>query len=319
MARNIAWVFPGQGSQVVGMGAELAQTYPEVMARFDQANEVLGFDLKKLCFEGPEAELSRTENTQPALLTASCAMLELARKETGLRPMFVAGHSLGEYSALVAAGAIDFAAALQTVRTRGRLMEAEVPAGIGGMAAIIGLESDAVAGLCVQVESDSVGHVVPATLNAPDQTVVAGEKAAVEALVSAASEAGARRAIPLNVSGPFHSKLLEGAGQGLAETLEAVEIRTPQVPVVANVTARPVATADEVRQALITQVSSPVRWVESVQYMIDEGADTFIEIGPGRVLSGLIRRINRNVQNMRFDSVGGWDEVLAWAKGVDVR
>lgn len=319
MSRNIAWVFPGQGSQVVGMGVELAQAYPEVMARFDEANDILGFDLKGLCFEGPEDELSRTENTQPALLTASCAMLELAQKHAGLQPEFVAGHSLGEYSALVAAGAMDFPSALRTVRIRGQLMEAAVPAGQGGMAAIIGLESATVAQLCTEIEGEGVGHVVPATLNAPDQTVVAGEKAAVDALVAKAKTAGAKRAIPLNVSGPFHSKLLEGAGQKLAETLQTIEVQSPDIPVVANVTARPVTTADEVRQALITQVSSPVRWVESVEYMIEQGVDTFIEIGPGRVLSGLIRRIQRKVNTMRFDNVSGWDEVLAWAKGDEVR
>lgn len=319
MSRNIAWVFPGQGSQVVGMGVELAQIYPEVMARFDEANDILGFDLKGLCFNGPEAELSRTENTQPALLTASCAMLELVRTQSALQPMFVAGHSLGEYSALVAAGAMDFASALKTVRVRGQLMEEAVPAGQGGMAAIIGLGSATVAQLCAEVEGEGAGHVVPATLNAPDQTVVAGEKSAVDLLVAKASAAGAKRAIPLNVSGPFHSKLLEGAGQKLAETLQTIEIRSPDIPVVANITARPVTTADEVRQALIAQVSSPVRWVESVEYMIEQGVDTFIEIGPGRVLSGLIRRIQRKVQTMRFDNASGWDEVLAWAKGDEVR
>lgn len=301
------------------MGKELAETFPEVMARFDEANDVLGFDLKRLCFEGPEEELLRTENTQPALLTVSCALLELVKKEENLQPMYVAGHSLGEYSALVAAGAMDFAAALKIVRIRGQLMEEAVPAGQGGMAAIIGLDSATVAKLCAEVESEGTGHVVPATLNAPDQTVVAGEKAAVEALVAKAGAAGAKRGVYLNVSGPFHSKLLTEAGRKLGEALADVEIQAPRFPVIANVTARPVAAPEEIRRVLIDQVSSPVRWVESVEFMIAQGVDTFLEIGPGRVLSGLIRRIRRDVKTMRFDDVAGWDEVLAWAKGDEVR
>lgn len=318
-SRSIAWVFPGQGSQFVGMGKELAEAFPEVMAKFDEANDILGFDLKRLCFEGPEDQLSRTENTQPVLLTVSCALLELVKQHANLQPMFVAGHSLGEYSALVAAGAMDFASALKTVRIRGQLMEEAVPAGQGGMAAIIGLDSATVADLCAQVESGGTGHVVPATLNAPDQTVVAGEKKAVEAVVVKATEAGAKRAVHLNVSGPFHSKLLTEAGRKLGESLEDVDVQVPQIPVIANVTARPVTSPDEIRQALIDQVSSPVRWVESVEYMIEQGVDTFLEIGPGRVLSGLIRRIRRGVKTVRFDDVAGWDEILAWAKGDEVR
>ena len=249
----------------------------------------------------------------------SCALLELVKQQEHLQPVFVAGHSLGEYSALVAAGAMDFAAALKTVRIRGQLMEQAVPAGQGGMAAIIGLDSARVAELCAAVESEGMGHVVPATLNAPDQTVVAGEKKAVEAVAARASEAGAKRTVHLNVSGPFHSKLLTEAGRKLGEALADVEIRTPQVPVVANVTARPVASPEEIRQSLIEQVSSPVRWVESVEFMTEQGVDTFLEIGPGRVLSGLIKRIRRDVQTVRFDDPAGWDEVLAWAKGDDVK
>lgn len=313
---KIAFVFPGQGSQVVGMGRELAEAFPEVKARFDEANDILGFDLTKLCFEGPDSELQKTEFTQPALLATSYAFLELIHRYTDLQPDFVAGHSLGEYTALVAADSIGYADALRTVSARGSLMKSAVPEGVGGMLAIIGLDSDEVAALCADVKESGSGHVEPATLNAPDQTVAAGELSALEVLAERAREAGARRVVPLNVSGPFHSALLRPAGERLADELEKIEIRDPKIPVIANVTGEPVHTADAIRDALVTQVSAPVRWVESVRYMIDQGVTTFLEIGSGKVLCGLIRRIDRSVTTLNFEDVKSWDRVLAWAKGV---
>lgn len=313
---RIAFVFPGQGSQAVGMGRELAEMFPEAMARFDEANEILGFDLKRLCFEGPEEQLQKTEFTQPALLATSYAILEIVRGHTNLRPDFVAGHSLGEYTALVAAEAMEYADALRTVSARGSLMQSAVPPGKGGMLAVIGLSSDEVTSLCDEVREAGFGHVEPATLNAPDQTVAAGESRAIHELAERATQRGAKRVVHLNVSGPFHSALLRPAGERLAVELSKITITDPAVPVVANVTARPVRDAEEIRNVLVAQVSSPVRWVESVRYMIDQGVGTFIEIGSGRVLCGLIRRIDRDVQTLHVEDAKSWEKVLAWAEGV---
>lgn len=314
MARNVAFVFPGQGAQYVGMGEQLAQAYPEVRAVFDTADVAMGFSISELCFTGPEESLRRTEWTQPAILTVSCALLKLVTERTSLTPTVVAGHSLGEYSALVAAGSLDFSDAVRIVRERGRLMEEAVPEGTGGMAAIIGLAVDVVESLCKQV-SETHGVVEPATLNGPGQTVVAGSNAAIQELLRLAEEAGARRALPLAVSGPFHSSLLQEAGRQLETVLQQVKWNEPAVPVVANVTARPLTEVTAIQRALVEQVSSAVRWEESVRYMLAQGINTFIEIGPGKVLSGLIRRIDRSAAVMHLDDVESFDKVLAWAKG----
>ncbi|HEY8418423.1 MAG TPA: ACP S-malonyltransferase, partial [Limnochordales bacterium] len=261
--RKLAFVFPGQGSQAVGMGRDLYEAFPAARDVFHEADEALGFPLSRLCFEGPAEELWLTYNTQPALLTVSVAAYRVLA-EHGVRPDVVAGHSLGEYSALVAAEALAFADAVRVVRARGQFMNDAVPAGTGTMGAIIGLEAPAVEALCAQVQS---GLVEPATYNGPGQIVVAGEAQAVAECLELARQAGARRVQLLNVSGPFHCRLLEPAGRRLAEVLAGVEIRDPRVPVIANVTAAPVTTAAEVRTALVQQVSRPVLWEQTVRHL----------------------------------------------------
>lgn len=314
MERKIAFIFPGQGSQYVGMGKEMAEAFPEVREVFAEADEALGYPISTLCFEGPEESLRSTERTQPAILTTSCALLRLVTARTDLKPALVAGHSLGEYSALVAAGALEFSDAVRIVRERGRLMEEAVPAGIGGMAAIIGLSAETVAQLCQEI-APIHGVVEPATLNGPDQTVVAGAARAVEAIVARAKEAGAKRAVPLAVSGPFHSSLLREAGLQLERVLQEATWRAPNVPVVSNVSATALTSVDAIRRALVDQVSSAVRWEESVRYMLAQGVTTFVEIGPGRVLTGLVRRIDRSAELLNIDDRASWDKLLAWAKG----
>ena len=300
-----AAVFPGQGSQVVGMGKELAEAYPIVAETFAEADRVLGFSLSRLCFEGPEEELTLTRNTQPALLAASVATMRLLQSK-GFEPAAAAGHSLGEYSALVAAGAISFEEALVTVRVRGELMESAVPAGQGSMAAILGLPKEEVEALCREVP----GVVEPATYNSPGQVVVAGETGAVAELMKLAEERGARRAQLLKVSGPFHSSLLKPAGDRLAEQLARISVTGPRIPVYANVTARPYTSADEIRNLLREQVSSPVLWESTVEAMLADGIDTFVEVGPGRVLSGLIKRISREAVVYNVDSVATLEAFL---------
>ena len=291
----IAYVFPGQGAQKVGMGQALADALPVCRQVFDEADAALGEPLSRLCFEGPEDRLQLTENTQPAILAASVAALR-AVESRGIRPAFAAGHSLGEYAAHVAAGTISFADALRTVRRRGQFMQEAVPVGEGAMAAILGLDAPAVTAACDATRAELAGRVVaPANLNAPGQVVIAGHADAVARAGELAKTAGAKRVIPLAVSAPFHCALMTPAEDRLAPLLRALEVHEPAIPVVANVDAEPKRTAGDAVDALIRQVSSPVRWENVVARLIAEGVDTFVEVGPGTVLSGLIKKIDRSV------------------------
>lgn len=308
--RKLAFVFPGQGSQKVGMVKAWADASPQARATFEEADEALGFPLSRLCWEGPEEELNLTANTQPALVAASIAVLRaLAVMAPELRPVAVAGHSLGEYSALVAAGALDFADALRLVRRRGQLMQEAVPVGQGAMAAIIGLDPETIAGIAAEaaVSGEKREVCAVANYNGPAQTVIAGDKEAVDRAVALAKERGARKATLLAVSAPFHSPLMRPAREGMAPLLAATPFRDPQVPVVTNVDAAPVTTAGAARDALVRQIDSPVRWVESVLRMEgDFGVQTFVEVGPGNVLSGLTRRI---VQSARTTAIADPDHL----------
>ena len=293
---SLAAVFPGQGAQSVGMLAEIAQEHPSVQARFAEASDHLGFDLWKLSQDGPAEQLALTENTQPVLLTASVALWDVWRAQFEARGLlvadevaFMAGHSLGEYSALVCAEAMSFADGVKLVRRRGELMEAAVPAGEGGMATIMGLDDEAIQAACDQAD----GVVEPANFNAPGQTVIAGAAAAVQQAADLCKEAGAKRAVVLEVSGPFHSPLMSAAKEEFAQALAATEVDMPNIPVVQNVTATVAASVESLQQNLVQQIAAPVLWAKSVQYMVEQGVDTFVECGPGGVLSGLIRRISK--------------------------
>ena len=289
---KIAFLFPGQGSQFAGMGKELAEANPAVQTVFEEADDALGFSISQLCFEGPDEQLKLTENTQPAILTCSVAVLAAVR-ERGLEADFTAGHSLGEYSALVASGAIDFADAVRTVRNRGRYMQEATPDGVGAMAAILGLAAEKVLEVCEQAAQGEVCSA--ANLNSPGQVVIAGNAGAVERAAEAAKAAGAKRAIMLAVSAPFHCSLMEPAQRRLAADLEAINFRDLSIPLVNNVGARVVRTGDEAKQGLVDQVPNPVRWEESMRTLADAGVDRFIEIGPGRVLTGLLKNIDRSL------------------------
>ncbi len=283
-----AFVFPGQGSQFAGMGKELASDRPEARAVFDEADEVLGFPLSRLCFEGPEDQLVLTENTQPALLAVSTAVYRVLEAE-GVLPDVVAGHSLGEYSALVAAGSLTLADALRLVRERGRCMQEAVPVGVGAMAAVIGLDLSAVEKVCAEAAQGQV--VSPANQNAPEQVAIAGHAEAVARASELATERGAKRVIPLPVSAPFHSRLMKPAEDRMRPLLGQVEFRDLRVPMVNNFDARRITRGDDAREGLVRQIASMVRWTESIQCMADYGAEEYVEVGPGRVLIGLIRRI----------------------------
>lgn len=286
----IAFVFPGQGSQKVGMGRALFDTYAVCRDTFEEADEALGEPLSRLCFEGPEDQLVLTENTQPAILTVSVAACRLLHSR-GLRPAFVAGHSLGEYSAHVAAGTVSFADALRIVRRRGRYMQDAVPVGAGAMAAVLGLDAQRVAEACAEAAGGEV--VSPANLNAPGQVVIAGSAAAVARAGERARALGAKRVVPLPVSAPFHCALMAPAEARLAPELRALATHDPRVPVVANVDAEPKRDRGAAIEALVAQVSRPVRWEDVVRRLASEGVRTYVEVGPGTVLTGLVRKIDR--------------------------
>ncbi|HTM32611.1 MAG TPA: ACP S-malonyltransferase [Vicinamibacterales bacterium] len=287
----IACIFPGQGSQAVGMGKALADQFPIARATFAEADEALGIALSQIIFEGPAETLTLTEHTQPAILTASVAAWRVLA-DKGVQPAFVAGHSLGEYSAHVAAGTLAFGDAVRLVRNRGRYMQEAVPVGTGAMAAILGLDEATVLQACAAAAQGEV--VSPANLNGAGQIVIAGAAAAVARAGERAKELGAKRVIPLKVSAPFHCALMAPAAERLTPELRAVPTRDPRVPVVANVDARPRSTAGPSIDALISQVSSPVRWEDSVKYLASSGVTTYIEVGPGTVLSGLVRKIHKD-------------------------
>lgn len=312
MSQRIAFLFPGQGSQEVGMGKDFYDSFIEARNTFLSADEALGTKISEICFNGPEDELRKTENTQPAILTTSIAILRVF-EQFGIKPEMVAGHSLGEYSALVTANALSFEDAVRSVRERGKLMVEAVPYGEGTMGAVLMLDRETIEKICDETE----GVVEPANYNNPTEVVISGEVAAVRAAGEKMKEAGAKKFVELNVSGPFHSSLLQPASDGLAKVLADVEINDPEVTIFSNYTAAPAKTGDEVRENLVKQVSGAVRWQDSIEKMIDEGIDTFIEIGPGKVLKSMMRRINKKVTALNINDIATMEKVLA-ELGVDV-
>jgi [acyl-carrier-protein] S-malonyltransferase len=305
---RLAFCFPGQGSQAVGMGRAFHEASPAARAVFEEASDALGLDVAKLCFEGPESELQLTANTQPAVLTVSVAGARLLA-ERGLAAAMVGGHSLGEYSALVAAGALTFADAVAVVRRRGEFMQEAVPVGTGAMAAILGVELPVVEEICREAAQGDVLDV--ANINAPGQVVVAGHRVAVERAVALAPSKGGKRSVMLPVSAPFHCRLMAPAAERLASALAGVRAADPRLPVVRNVDAELTTRADTVRPFLIRQVTAPVRWTDCVARMAREGCRTFVEVGPGKVLTGLLRRIDGALTAFSVEDVAGLDKALA--------
>jgi [acyl-carrier-protein] S-malonyltransferase len=304
---KLAFLFPGQASQYPGMGRDLAANFPESRQVFDEADAALGFSISKLCFEGSEEALKQTENTQPAILTVSTAAYRVLEKR-GIIPDFAAGHSLGEYSALVAAGALEFSAAVKIVHQRGQYMQEAVPSGEGAMAAILGLSPAEVAEICKKAADHEI--VSPANLNSPEQTVISGGAAAVKRAVEIASQSGAKRAVILPVSAPFHCELMAPAQKRLEPDLRAATFAALHFPVVTNVDAGGIASGEEARDALIRQVTQPVRWLDSVHEMIEEGVTIFVEVGPGKVLSGLMRQIDRSVRCFNVEDAASLQATL---------
>ena len=307
---KLAALFPGQGSQAVGMGRDLAERWESAREVFAAADRTLGVALSELCWQGPEEALRLTENTQPALLAHSIAAWRVLAA-AGVRVGAAAGHSLGEYSAVVAAGGLDLDDALAAVRLRGRLMQQAVPVGAGAMAAVIGLPDELVVAACAEATAAGDGVVVAANFNSPGQVVIAGAAAAVERAVARCSERGARRALPLPVSAPFHSPLMAPAREGLEPTLRGIDLAPLEVPVYRNVDAAPVATPDEVRDGLIRQVDAPVLWRATIERMRADGFDTFLEVGTGTVLSGLVRRIDRDARCLAAGTVESIESAIA--------
>jgi [acyl-carrier-protein] S-malonyltransferase len=306
---KVAHVFPGQGAQSVGMGRDLCDNFDSARTVFKQADEALGFPLSRLCFEGPEDELQKTVNAQPALVTASLACLKATQDVLGdnelLPPAFVAGHSLGEYTALAAAGVLDFATTVYLARERGRLMHEAGLKNPGGMVAIIGLAEDALSDVCSEADACIANY------NCPGQLVISGARESLARAVDLAQARGAYRTIPLQVSGAFHTSLMQPAVDGMTEIVAALSFRDPVVPIIANTTARPLTTGEAVKEELLRQLCHGVQWQRSVEYMVDDGVSTFVEIGPGRVLSGLIKRINKGAKTLNIGDVSAINKVAS--------
>ena len=312
MTSPIAFLFPGQGSQYVGMGKDFSEKYPIARQTFEEVDEALGIKLSELCFEGPEDQLRLTENTQPAILTVSVAAWRVLN-EKGIKPAFVAGHSLGEYSAHVAADTISFADAVRVVRNRGRYMQEAVPVGTGSMAAILGMSPDAVSTVCSDAAQGEVCEA--ANINSSEQIVISGHTAAVERAAKLADERGAKRAKVLSVSAPFHCSLMKPAQDRLAVDLQALTSSIPKIPVICNVDAVAVTTADAARDALVRQVTGSVKWNQSMQWFIAQGVQTFIEVGPGKVLCGLMRQIDRSKKCLNVEDEGSLQKTLDYLAG----
>lgn len=305
---KLAFVFPGQGAQAVGMGREFYDHYEVAKKLFEEADEALGYSITKLCFEGPEEELKLTANTQPAILTVSVIAQELL-KENGVAPDIVGGHSLGEYSALVAAGVLSFSDAVVLVHKRGQYMQEAVPVGQGGMAAIIGLDNEVIGKACEEASKEA-GAVQPVNFNCPGQTVIAGTTEGVKAAVEKLSAAGAKKAVVLPVSAPFHSTLMKPAAEKLAAELDKVTLSDAKIPVVANYTGKLEQDAAEIKQNLVAQADHPVQWIQCVETMKAFGADTYVEAGPGRTLCGLNRRIDRKLKSLHVENIETLKKVL---------
>jgi [acyl-carrier-protein] S-malonyltransferase len=302
---KVAYLFPGQGSQKVGMGSDLYEVYPSVQKVFDEADHILGFPLSRLCFEGPEETLTDTLNAQPAIFTTSIACwhaLESIRPENPFAPSFMAGHSLGEYSALAAAGALDFADGLRLVRERGRLMKLAGERSPGGMAAILALDDATVEQICRQAHDDTGTVVQAANYNAPGQVVISGNKEALERAMTLAQDAGARKVVRLAVSIASHSPLMACITDEFRQAVASTALRSPTVPVIANVTAAPLASVAVIQKEMVDQLISPVCWVASMQHLLAEGVTTFIELGPGKVLTGVLKRIDRSIRRVNVES-----------------
>ncbi len=307
-----AFVFPGQGSQYVGMGKDLWENFDEVKALYEEASEALGYDVKDLSFNGPLEELNKTSHTQPCLLTASIAAYRVL-SSNGIAPYLMAGHSLGEYSAIVAAGVVPFKEAVILTEKRGMFMQEAVPEGKGLMAAILGLDRQKVDDICLSVES---GYVSPANYNSPGQIVIAGEKKAVEDAMKLAKNAGAKRALALSVSAPSHCTLMVEASNRLAELLNTIEIRDPEVPIINNADAVILTTAERIKASLIKQLNSPLLWEDSIRNMVETGIDTIIEVGPGKVLTGLIKRIEPSVKLLNVEDTVSLKKTLEELKAI---
>lgn len=309
-SNQLAFVFPGQGSQKVGMLADIAEAFPIVKQTFAEASDALGYDMWALIQQGPQEELNLTEKTQPILLTSSVALWRVWQEKSGVRPSLLAGHSLGEFSALVCAGTITFADAVRLVRARGQFMQTAVPVGEGAMAAVLGLEDEQLLQICSDASKDG-GVVEAVNFNAPGQVVIAGTVAAVERAIELCKAAGSKRALPLPVSAPFHTSLMRPAGDKLKAAMAELSFAAPAIPVVHNVNAQPESDPDKIKAILFEQIFSPVRWVQCVEYLAGQGITSAVECGPGKVLGGLIKRIDKRINCLGIEDCAGLEAALA--------